>query len=405
MLTDIKIADYNYLLPDDLVAQHPIAERDNSKLLLYKSGNISETIFHNVLDNLNVDSLLVFNNTKVIHARLFFYKSTGAKIEIFCLEPNLPADYAQNFASTTSCVWACLVGNLKKWKGETLTTHFFINNVEYELVAEHLGKSNEAQLIQFRWYTLGTKDGEITFAQILENIGVIPIPPYINRESDEDDLVRYQTIYSKEQGSVAAPTAGLHFTPDIINGLQTKNIQKVELTLHVGAGTFRPVKSEKIVDHEMHTEHFFVSKQALQTITTNLGRIVAVGTTSVRMLESLYWLGVKVITEANGYNSLKQWEAYQLPNNIPVSDSLEALLDYLHATSCTIFEASTQILIAPPYTFRVVSSVITNFHLPKSTLLLLVAAFIGSDWKKVYDYALSHNFRFLSYGDSSLLIP
>ncbi len=402
----IKIIDYSYKLLDKKIAKYPLSNREQSKLLVYEDGMISEKKFNQISDIVPADSLLVVNNTKVIQARMYFKKETGAKIEIFCLNPIEPADYEMAFSQKNSCKWKCIVGNLKKWKNTILTKKIFIENIEYQISASRVGAEGNSQIIEFSW-----KD-DITFGEILENSGNTPIPPYLNRMPEESDKTTYQTVYSEHNGSVAAPTAGLHFTDAVFQKLQEKNIDIARLTLHVGAGTFKPVKAEKIGEHEMHTEQFFVTKETLNQLIANIGKITSVGTTSMRTLESLYWLGVKI------YNSelsdtfkvsdglglfISQWEVYDLPQNIDTQTAFSSLLKYLEAKSVDFLEAATQIIIAPGYKFKVVNNLITNFHQPQSTLLLLVSAFIGEDWKKVYDYALENDFRFLSYGDSSFL--
>jgi len=397
---EISIKDYNYILPDEKIAKYPLKNRDCSKLLIFKDGAISQTVFNTVTNYLDDSKLLVFNNTKVIQARMIFQKQTGANIEIFCLEPYNPADYNLAFQQNKECYWKCIVGNLKRWKNELLSNEITVNNQKYTLVAERIKDENTSIIIKFKW------DAPISFGEILEIVGKIPIPPYLNRKAEDSDTERYQTVYSKHKGSVAAPTAGLHFTPEVFDNLKAKNIETVELTLHVGAGTFKPVQSETIEGHEMHTEYFSINLNTLKKIANKANNICAVGTTSVRTLESLYWLGVQIIKSNEKPTNflVTQWEAYQKENNISTNEAFGALINHLETTNQTSLQAATQIMIVPSYQFRVINSIITNFHQPQSTLLLLIAAFIGEDWIKMYNYALANNFRFLSYGDSSLLI-
>lgn len=393
----IKISDYTYNLPDNRIAKFPLKNRDDSNLLFYKNGLIEKKKFTNIVEELPENNLLVMNNTKVIYARLIFHKPTGSKIEIFCLNPHTPSEYNLAFETKNSCVWECIVGNQKKWKQGNLILNFIDKGTEKQITAKKVEKIEANQIIEFQW------DNDLTFGEILDIVGEIPIPPYLNRESEEADKTRYQTVYSKLEGSVAAPTAGLHFTENIFEKLKTRNIQTAEVTLHVGAGTFRPIKSEEISGHKMHTEYFEITKENLQKIISNLGNITSVGTTSLRSLESLYWMGVKKYFDKPDYNRISQWEIYEL-EQIPVKNSLEALLKVFEGNNVKIVQAYTQIIIVPSYKFKVANILITNFHQPNSTLLLLVAAFVGEDWKKIYDFALKNDFRFLSYGDSSLLI-
>ena len=399
----IRISDYNYPLPDERIAKFPLPERDSSKLLLYRHGEVSEDVFRSLPDYIPAGSVMVFNNTKVIMARLHFRKTTGALIEVFLLEPVAPADYQVMFLSNHRCEWCCLVGNLKKWKEEPLSRTFEVDGKTITLRATRVGEMSTGQRVMLEW-----DNPEVTFAEILDVAGELPIPPYLNRESQESDKTTYQTVYSKVKGSVAAPTAGLHFTERVLRSLDEKGIHREELTLHVGAGTFRPVKSQQIEGHEMHSEHFCVQRSTIQRLLDGLGHIVAVGTTSVRTLESLYYIGVQM---ANGRIvdgqpvHVTQWEPYDNPTSLPVADALEAVLRYLDDHHLQALHASTQIIIAPGYDYKLVNMLVTNFHQPQSTLLLLVSAFLHGDWHRVYDYALAHDFRFLSYGDSSLLIP
>ena len=397
-LESIRISDFDYHLPDEKIAKHPLDERDKSKLLLYKKSSIDEDVFINLAEYLPANSLILFNNTKVVQARLLFKRATGAQIEVFLLEPIIPFDYVISFASTTKVVWKCIVGNLKKWKEVELQMP--IPTTTSILSAKRIKNLSEGVEIELSW-----DDSTLSFARIVELCGNIPIPPYLNRDAEQDDKERYQTIYAKPEGSVAAPTAGLHFTKKVFESLKRKNIDIEYVTLHVGAGTFKPVKADSIKEHEMHTEHFIVKRSTLDKLLKNKGKRIIVGTTSLRTLESIYWLGVKAIEDKlNNQLSVSQWEPYELAQNISVDDSLKALESFMSDQMFDYLSASTQILIVPGYNIRMADALITNYHQPKSTLLLLVAAFIGEDWKEVYNYALSHNFRFLSYGDSSLLM-
>ncbi len=396
---NIRIEDYSYELPDHRIAKYPLNQRDQSQLLIYNKGDISKDQFLNLDQYIDSNTTCVFNNTKVIQARLKFYKETGAQIEIFCLEPIEPSDYVLAFQQTERTTWKCIVGNLKKWKDKELRKTIRIQNIEIILKATKISNEGNAQIIEFTW-----NNSEFTFSDILENIGLTPIPPYLNRESEGIDKDRYQTIYSKLKGSVAAPTAGLHFTDSVLKRFKEKQIKLEEVTLHVGAGTFKPVKTETIDAHEMHTEHFVIRKESIGNL-LNSTKILAVGTTSVRTIESLYWLGVKLLQNNNWDSHISQWETYGLSNTCSKEKSLKAILNYMDTNAITELHASTQIMIFPGYIFKMVDLLITNFHQPKSTLLLLIGAFIGNDWKKVYDFALNNDFRFLSYGDSSILIP
>ncbi|MDR0981803.1 MAG: S-adenosylmethionine:tRNA ribosyltransferase-isomerase [Culturomica sp.] len=403
-MTPISIADYDYDLPEEKIAKFPLESRQLSKLLLYKESankdaEIKDSVFEQVGDYLNAGDVLVFNNTKVIYARLVFLKSTGAQIEIFCLEPAMPKDYESNFASRGQCEWKCMVGNLKKWKEETLQLSFPYQSHTLTLKASKIAVETSGEVVvRFEW------DGEISFSEILEACGKIPIPPYLKRESGEEDRERYQTVYSKEEGSVAAPTAGLHFTDKILRQLSEQRIILEELTLHVGAGTFKPVKTTDATLHEMHTEHIAVHRELVEKLLSNaVNSIVAVGTTSVRSLESLYWMCVKLMEGRTDFYSLGQWEAYGLPDNYTFEQAFTALRNWFNSSETRILKAETTIMIVPGYKFRVVDKFFTNFHQPKSTLLLLVSAAIDDDWRKVYAHALENNYRFLSYGDGSLL--
>ena len=399
----IHISDYNYPLPDERIAKFPIARRDHSKLLIYNKGEVSSDVFYNLPQYLPKGALMVFNNTKVIQARMHFRKETGALIEVFLLEPAEPSDYELMFQTTDHCAWYCLVGNLKKWKEGSLRREIEINGQTVVVNATRGELHGTSHRIDFSW------GGDVSFAEIIDAMGELPIPPYLNRETQESDKTTYQTVYSKIKGSVAAPTAGLHFTPEVLADLDAHGIQREELTLHVGAGTFKPVKSEEIEGHEMHTEYVSVRRDTIQKLIDHEGCAIAVGTTSVRTLESLYYMGLKVMRDPSLNEDqlhVAQWEPYT--GDSPSCDTvtaLKALLAWMDARSLTVLHSSTQIIIAPGYDYHIVKMLVTNFHQPQSTLLLLVSAFVKGDWHKIYDYALSHDFRFLSYGDSSLLIP
>ncbi len=399
----IRISAYHYALPEERIARFPLPRRDQSKLLVYRQGEISEKRFSSLPDLLPANSLLVFNNTRVIQARLHFRKETGALIEIFCLEPVLPADYVLNFQQTRQVEWLCMVGNLKKWKEEPLHRQLQVKGKKLTLTATRIGPEGTSHRIRLEW-----NDPDTTFADILEFFGELPIPPYLNRETEEADKETYQTVYSRIQGSVAAPTAGLHFTPEVFDRLREKGITREELTLHVGAGTFRPVKSEEIAGHEMHREFISVSRSTIETLLLHRAGAIAVGTTSVRTLESLYHIGVKLRHHPDATEEelqVKQWQPYETTPALTPEEALEEVLRYMDRNQLDTLHTGTQIIIAPGYTYRIVKGIITNFHQPQSTLLLLVSAFVGTDWKKIYKYALDHDFRFLSYGDSSLLLP
>ena len=400
----IHISDYSYPLPDERIAKFPIARRDHSKLLIYNKGEVSSDVFYNLPQYLPKGALMVFNNTKVIQARMHFRKDTGALIEVFLLEPADPSDYELMFQTTDHCAWYCLVGNLKKWKEGTLRREVEINGQTVVVCATRGELHGTSHRIDFEW------TGDFSFAEIIDVMGELPIPPYLNRETQESDKTTYQTVYSKIKGSVAAPTAGLHFTPEVLTDLDAHGIQREELTLHVGAGTFKPVKSEEIEGHEMHTEYVSVRRDTIQKLIDHEGSAIAVGTTSVRTLESLYYMGLKVMRDPSlNENQLHvaQWEPYGEVRSGEVKsvEALKALLAWMDARALTVLHSSTQIIIAPGYDYHIVKMLVTNFHQPQSTLLLLVSAFVKGDWHKIYDYALSHDFRFLSYGDSSLLIP
>lgn len=399
----IHIKDYNYELPDERIAKYPVAQRDHSKLLIYNKGEISEDMFYNISKYLPAGSLMVFNNTRVIHARIHFKKSTGALIEVFLLEPARPSDYELMFQTRGACSWLCMVGNLKKWKEGQLSRKFNINGHEIVLSAARGKAQGTSHWIDFSW-----NDTEVTFTDILEAVGELPIPPYLNRESQESDNVTYQTVYSKVNGSVAAPTAGLHFTDNVLNAIDAHGIEREELTLHVGAGTFKPVKSEDISGHDMHTEYICVKRSTIENLIKHNASAIAIGTTSVRTLESLYYIGARLDKQPEAAESqlhITQWEPYDTHPTIQPVDALQNIVDYLDRNGLNAIHCSTQIIIAPGYDYKIVKMLVTNFHQPQSTLLLLVSAFVHGDWKKIYDYALKHDFRFLSYGDSSLLIP
>lgn len=392
----ILIETYNYPLPDDKIAKYPLEKRDASKLLVYQHQTIKESVFSSLPEFLPEKSLLIYNNTRVIQARMIFYKSTGARIEIFCLEPVNPVDYALSLSSSERCIWKCMVGNLKKWKSDSLEKIITLKGKSFVLKAKMTSSSGNTHEILFEW-----DEPDICFAEILDEAGELPIPPYLNRPTEQKDKTSYQTVYSKIKGSVAAPTAGLHFTPEVFEQLKVKNIQTDEVTLHVGAGTFQPVKAEDITEHEMHTEVISVHIDTIRNIRRNMGNIIAVGTTSVRTLESLYYLGLKIET---GNSHIEQWEPYNQTAVLSADEALQRIERYMDDHQLTILHAQTQIMIKPGFKFKIIRGMITNFHQPKSTLLLLVSAFTGDDWLKIYQYALENDFRFLSYGDSSLLL-
>ena len=433
MEKDIRISDFSYELPDERIAKFPVEQRDQSKLLVYEHGHISETRFSHLPEFLPKNALMVFNNTRVIQARLHFRKETGALIEIFLLEPAEPADYEQVFQTSEACSWLCLVGNQKKWKEGTLSRMLEIKGEKVELRATRKGSVGTSQLIEFQWLVenktfplQGESKGAFSFAEILDAIGELPIPPYLNRDTEESDKSTYQTVYSRIKGSVAAPTAGLHFTEDVLKTIENQGITREEVTLHVGAGTFRPVKSETIEGHEMHSEHISVRRQTIENLIRHGGRAIAVGTTSVRTLESLYYIGRKILHNpdiAEEALAVAQWEPYEnrdsrfeergrgneeggtVNSQLSTLNSLRAILDWLDRHQLDTLTSATQIIIVPGYEYKIVSHLVTNFPQPQSTLLLLVSAFVGGDWRRIYNYALDHDFRFLSYGDSSLLIP
>ena len=408
----IRISDYNYPLPDERIAKFPLAQRDHSKLLVYRKGEVSQDVFYNLPEYLPKGALMVFNSTKVIQARMHFRKDTGALIEVFLLEPAEPSDYELMFQTTEKCSWYCLVGNLKKWKEGTLTRQVEVNGAEWIVKATRGPVHGTSHRIDFEWEPvnspLSTVNCKLSFAEIIDAMGELPIPPYLNRETQESDKTTYQTVYSKIKGSVAAPTAGLHFTPAVLAALDEHGVEREELTLHVGAGTFKPVKSEEIEGHEMHTEYISVRRDTIRKLIAHDGCAIAVGTTSVRTLESLYYMGLKVMQNPDATEDdlhVNQWEPYDSDTTVSTVESLTALGAWMDAHELEVLHSSTQIIIAPGYQYHIVKMLVTNFHQPQSTLLLLVSAFVKGDWHQIYDYALGHDFRFLSYGDSSLLIP
>ena len=411
----IKINDYDYNLPEERIAKFPLANRDHSKLLIYKHGDISEDVFYNLPNYLPKQSLMVFNNTKVIQARIHFRKETGALIEIFLMEPVSPSDYELMFQTKGHCSWLCMVGNLKKWKEGCLKRYFEIAGKALTLSASlHKEKTNQSSTGTNYWVDFDWDNDNVNFAEILEVVGELPIPPYLNRETQDSDKKTYQTVYSKIKGSVAAPTAGLHFTNEVLHAIDEHGIEREELTLHVGAGTFKPVKSEEIDLHEMHTEYIVVHRHTLINLLKYGCNAIAVGTTSVRTLESLYYIGVKLEQNPDASEDelhVNQWEPYEQSHDggwvkdITAERALQNIVNWLDKSEVKVLHGSTQIIIAPGYKYKIVKMLITNFHQPQSTLLLLVSAFVKGDWKCIYDYALTHDFRFLSYGDSSLLIP
>ena len=399
MSVNINIKDYNYELPDSRIAKYPLEERDQSKLLEFRDSCITEYIFRDLPGLLPDNAIMVFNDTKVVPARLHFRRESGASIEIFCLEPHLPVEYNVNFASTGQCEWRCIVGNVKKWKWDVLR----LDNPDADeavslmnLRAELVERQGETSIVRFLW------DNGAAFSAVLEACGRIPIPPYLNRDTESIDSERYQTLYAKYRGSVAAPTAGLHFTDAVLEAIRNRGIDTETVCLHVGAGTFLPVKSDNVAEHRMHREPFSVSLDFLMKLRHGGHKIIAVGTTSVRTLESLYYVGVGIIEEGEA-KDVDQWAPYAREYDYSLEESLDAIIDYLKARGETSLRVGTRIIIVPGFRFRVVDVLVTNFHQPQSTLLLLISAFIGGEWKPVYEYALAHSFRFLSYGDSSLL--
>lgn len=399
LIPKIKISDYTYILPDSKIAKYPLQSREDSKVLIFENGLISDSKFSNLDAILPEKSIMVLNNTKVVPARLIFQKKSGAHIEILCLEPYFPAEYNQSFAQNKFCTWKCLVGNSKRWKEGYV--YFYSNgNAElekYDLKAKIVGKENDKTLVEFSW------NNGIIFSDLMDKCGKVPIPPYLNREAEDLDTDRYQTLYAQIRGSIAAPTAGLHFSEDVLKKISEKGIEIENICLHVGAGTFIPVKSEFISDHNMHSELFSITKNTIQNL-INKGdkKIIAVGTTSTRTLESLYYLGVNCI-ENKSIEPVKQWDPYNKNYKYSTNEALEALLEWMNKNKRDYIETKTGIIIVPGFQFRIVDVLITNFHQPNSTLLLLIAAFVGDYWRDIYSYALANNFRFLSYGDSSIL--
>ena len=399
MIPEIRIESYNYPLPDERIAKYPLSQRDASKLLCYKSGNITENRFTDISELLPPDHLMVFNDTKVVPARLHFQRPTGAHIEIFCLEPILPEEYVSMFAVTDRCRWKCIVGNVKRWKDDILTLYNPSEDENVRLMglkAALIERQGETSIVEFTW------DNGAPFSQVLEVCGNIPIPPYLNRETEDIDLERYQTLYAKYRGSVAAPTAGLHFTEQVLDAIRAKNIDIQTVCLHVGAGTFLPVKSSLVSEHNMHREPFVVTAEFLMKLRNSLGKVIAVGTTSVRTLESLYYIGVSCI-ETGHPSDVDQWAPYAREYTYTMQESLDALLGYMESNKMGCIQIGTRIIIVPGYEFKVVNVLVTNFHQPQSTLLLLISAFVNGDWRRIYDFALANDFRFLSYGDSSVL--
>lgn len=415
----IHISDYNYDLPDSRIAKFPVSPRDTSKLLIYRHGEISDDIFYNLPKYLPQKSLMVFNNTKVIQARMHFRKETGALIEVFLMEPAAPTDYELMFQTRGECSWLCMVGNLKKWKEGSLVRTFDVAGSTINFKATMRRDSIDAKSGGTNyWVDFAWDNPQVSFAEILDAVGELPIPPYLNRETQDSDKTTYQTVYSKIKGSVAAPTAGLHFTDKVLAAIDAAGVRREELTLHVGAGTFKPVKSEEIDGHIMHTEYVCVRRDTLQTLLDYDCCAIAVGTTSVRTLESLYYMGVKLEANPDAAEEdlhVCQWEPYEKADGTPVGGNLidgitpqkaiSNIIAWLDKNNLKTLHSSTQIIIAPGYEYKIVKVLVTNFHQPQSTLLLLVSAFLKGDWRNVYDYALSHDFRFLSYGDSSILIP
>lgn len=399
MIPEIHIEDYNYALDDSRIAKYPLPERDSSKLLHYKDGKVSEYVFRELPSLLPADSLMIFNDTKVVPARLHFKRDTGAHIEIFCLEPVEPAEYVTAFAASAKTTWTCVVGNAKKWKDDVLSLYNPQDDPAISalnLKAEPAGRDGRTGKVTFTW------DGGIPFSRVLEICGTIPIPPYLNRESESIDTERYQTLYAKWRGSVAAPTAGLHFTENVLQAIREKGIREENVCLHVGAGTFLPVKGSLVSEHPMHREPFLVKKALLEKLRDCEEGVTAVGTTSVRTLESLYYAGVSII-EKGEPEDIGQWVPYTREYPYSTREALDAIVKYLERTGKDELSLGTRIIIVPGFEFRIVKRMVTNFHQPESTLILLVSAFVKGDWKTIYDYALSHGFRFLSYGDSSLL--
>ena len=399
MIPEIHIEEYSYQLPDERIAKYPLSQRDASKLLCYKDGVVTENRFSDIADILPSNHLMVFNDTKVVPARLHFQRATGAHIEIFCLEPVLPEEYVSMFAVTDSCRWKCIVGNVKRWKDDVLTLYNPDADADVAsmgLQARLVERQGETSIVEFFW-----KDGS-PFSRVLEVCGNIPIPPYLNRGTEDIDLERYQTLYARYRGSVAAPTAGLHFTEAVLDKIRARNIDIQTVCLHVGAGTFLPVKSSLVSEHTMHREPFVIKAEFLRKLRDSIGKVIAVGTTSVRTLESLYYIGVSCI-ETGEPSDVDQWAPYSRPYDHSVTESLDALIAYMESHGMESLQIGTRIIIVPGYEFKVVDILVTNFHQPQSTLLLLISAFVKGDWHRIYDFALANDFRFLSYGDSSVL--
>ena len=418
---ELSIKDFSYQLPEERIAQFPLAARDQSKLLIWNKGHISEALFNQLGGLLEAGDALYFNNTRVIHARVFFFKESGAKVEIMCLEPLDSSDTQVAFQHRERATWKVMIGNSKRWKEGILTKELSLNENKFTLKVEKISQNEDTYTIRFAW------DADISFAEMLEMAGVLPLPPYMNRDVEGEDENRYQTVYAKHDGSVAAPTAGLHFTENVIQLLHSKGISTNYLTLHVGAGTFKPVKAETMQGHQMHEERIHIEKNIIEKLLSQVegksGRIVAVGTTSLRSLESIYWFGRRLFLQKDkwdeiGHLYVEQWEPYELvfsdneiqtegfdsaQPEVDLQTSLQAVLDWMHYKNKTVLTGATQIIIAPPYKIKVADAIITNFHQPESTLLLLVSAFVGDEWKRIYEYALANDFRFLSYGDSSIL--
>ncbi len=399
MIPEIHIEDYNYYLPDEKIAKYPLECRDGSKLLKYQNAAVEEYRFTDLPSLLPEGALMVFNDTKVVPARLHFQRSTGAHIEIFCLEPVRPNEYVTMFAETSSCRWKCIVGNLKRWKNDTLDLYNPLNDgaiAQMALKADLMERDGETSIVEFSW------SSGIPFSKVLELGGSVPIPPYLNRDTEDVDLERYQTLYARYRGSVAAPTAGLHFTENVLEKIRSKGISTETVCLHVGAGTFLPVKSSLVSEHTMHREPFVVTCEFIEKLIAAEGKLVAVGTTSVRTLESLYYVGVRCLEEGMP-GDVDQWAPYSRNYQYTLKESLKAIVDYLKSNGLAELKVGTRIIIVPGYEFKVVDVLVTNFHQPQSTLLLLISAFVKGDWKRIYEFALGHDFRFLSYGDSSVL--
>jgi S-adenosylmethionine:tRNA ribosyltransferase-isomerase len=397
MIPEIHIEDFSYPLPDGRIAKYPLPERDASKLLVYRDGIVSERIFRNLADELPAGSLMVFNDTKVVPARLFFRRHTGAHIEIFCLEPDDPAEYNVNFAATERCRWKCVIGNAKRWKEDLLSYDVEDGElVDFQLKARLVSRDGQTGVVEFTW------QGGAPFSRVLELCGRVPIPPYLNRDTESIDLERYQTLYAHIRGSVAAPTAGLHFTQRVLDDINARGIETANVCLHVGAGTFLPVKSSLVSEHPMHREPFVVSRELLVKLRDTQKPVVAVGTTSVRTLESLYYVGISCLEQGSPAD-VAQWAPYVREYAPTRREALSAIVKYLDDNHLDELKVGTRIIIVPGFRFRIVDAMVTNFHQPQSTLLLLISAFVGGDWHTIYDYALANGFRFLSYGDSSLL--